>query len=637
MSLFYSPLVVLFTVTVRRYRRWLVGKGSILAAALALVLAAAPTPLATDHLASECVDNSDPTRTTPVEGDVFMVAAANPLAVQAGCDVLASGGSVMDAAVAVQMVLAVVEPQSSGLAGGTLITYWDRENGEVRFFEGLSRAPRAVTDGLRTPTEEEKARLGIDEFENEVAVTGRAFGVPGTVAVLEMAHEIYREMAWSDLFDDAIELAENGFPMPEYLHTVLGESTRGLDRCEYPDLAARYCDGATPKTSGTMIFNPELADTLSYVRDGGADAFYDPEGPIAPVIIDRITEGGFKLKNDEEGPAVIPSLMTADDFADYEATERDPVCNVVIKHLICSSAPPAFGGVTVLYMLELMERGKVKQLEPNSLPQFHLAIESSRLAQVDRRQYIGDPDFNKIPASGLLDEDYLDTRFELFSPHLAIHPIVPGEPPPGDDVFFGEDADATSHVTIVDANGDALSMTTSVNSSFGTQMEAGGMILNNVQQNFTRLDSISPGKPVNVMESMKRPRTSMAPTLVFDRNGKRLRLAVGAAGGGAIPDYVTQIILGVITYKMDPQAAINQGHFSGQTITSNCAGIIGARSELESGTGVAALLDGLKTDLQHPCARTTSLLSGLTAIQVEQNGTLLGAADPRRDGIAMGR
>lgn len=302
---------------------------------------------------------------------------------------------------------------------------------------------------------------------------------------------------------------------------------------------------------------------------------------------------------------------------------------------IWTAASPGGPIRTLAYMLELMERGKVKQLEQNSLPQVHMAIESSRLAQFDSRQYIGDPDFNDTPVSGLLDDAYLDSRFELFSPDMAIHPIEPGEPPGREELFPGEGADTTSQVTIVDADGDALSMTTTVNSSFGTQMEAAAMILNNVQNNFTRLDSISPGKPVSVMESMRRPRTSMAPTLVFDRIGKRLRLAVGGAGESAIPDYVTQTILGVLVYKMDPQTAINQGHHSGQTITSNCAGIIGARSELESDTEVAGLLDGLHGDLMHPCARTTTLRSELTAIQVERNGTLLGAADLRRDGVAM--
>jgi gamma-glutamyltranspeptidase/glutathione hydrolase len=277
---------------------------------------------------------------------------------------------------------------------------------------------------------------------------------------------------------------------------------------------------------------------------------------------------------------------------------------------------------------------------------------------------------------GLLDKDYLKSRFNLYDPTAAIDLTLDdtapesliGDPPRGTSIgppwpkfkfaglrkirsgdhlgairkYLGKAPvsdtdsvqDTTSHISIVDAYGNALSMTTTNNKSFGAQMEARGMILNNVQANFTRLNSISPGKPANIMESMKRARTSVAPTLVFKPNGK-LVLVVGAAGGGAIPDYVAQTILNVLVYGMDPQEAINQAHMSGQAITSNCGGVIGARSEVEAGTPLADLEDDLK-DLGHPCARDTTLRSGLTAISIMPNGTLSGAADPRRDGIAMG-
>jgi gamma-glutamyltranspeptidase/glutathione hydrolase len=271
---------------------------------------------------------------------------------------------------------------------------------------------------------------------------------------------------------------------------------------------------------------------------------------------------------------------------------------------------------------------------------------------------------------GLLDRGYLKSRFKLFDPDQAIDLTLDdtaeinmiGDPPRGfpirapwghhkygglsgfntslpvtrtqsaSDIAMVQDT--TSHVSIVDSYGNALSMTTTNNTSFGSQMEARGIALNNVQTNFTRLDSISPGKPANIMESMKKARTSVAPTLVFTRNGK-VKLVVGAAGGGAIPDYVVQTILSVLLYKMDPQEAINQAHVSGQAITSNCGGVIGARSEVEADTPLAELTEALN-DLGHPCARATRLRSGLTAIKVRPNGTLLGAADPRRDGVAMG-
>ena len=611
--------------------------------------------LSANAYSSACTDSADPTRTQPVLGNHFMVAAAHPLATEAGCEVLADGGSAIDAAVAVQAVLTVVEPEASGLAGGSLITYYDRATSRVRFFEGLSRAPEAVTDGLRTPTDDDVVNCGVTEFTSAVEVTGRAFGVPGTLKVLDLVHQEFGRKHWGDLFEPGIDLAQNGFPMPLYMNTVLGESTRGLDRCQYTDLRDRYCDGDTPKAVGTPILNTELAQVLQEVRDGGADAFYDPQGTIAPAIIDRITLGQCKPSHDASGPAVIPSLMTVEDFANYRARERDPVCDTVFGRKICSSAPPAYGGTAIIEMLKLMQRGGISKMSPNSTEYFHLAIEASRLAQWDRRVHIGDPDYNYIPVNGLLEDRYLESRYSLFSPFSSVNPIVAGNPPRGEKIRLmrgsrgavadnstaydalsqGEDEDMTSHISIVDRYGNALSMTTTNNTTFGSQMEARGITLNNVQSNFTRLDSPSPGKPANVMESMKKARTSTAPTLVFYKNSGDLELVVGAAGGGAIPDYIAQTILGVVLHRLDPQAAINQGHFSGQGLTSNCQGVPGARSELEEGTSAADFETALSA-LGHPCLRSRSLRSGLTAIKIKRNGKLLGAADPRRDGVAMG-
>ena len=290
-----------------------------------------------------------------------MVAAAHPEAAAAGCAVLARGGGAVDAAVAVQAVLAVVEPQSSGLAGGTLITAFDRSARRVRAYEGLARAPAHVTDGLRTPTEHERATLGVDEFESEAVATGRAVGVPGTLRVLERAHERSGRLPWRQLFRRAIELAAGGFAMPPYLHELMSESTPGLPRCRYPDLRARYCDGDAPKPVGAPVVNAELAGVLREVRDGGADAFYDPAGTIAPAIVARAAAGPYKLRTDAAGPAVIPSLMTAGDLRRYKAVERRPVCRERFSRLLCTAPPPSFGGVTVLQELGLIERGRIER------------------------------------------------------------------------------------------------------------------------------------------------------------------------------------------------------------------------------------------------------------------------------------
>jgi gamma-glutamyltranspeptidase / glutathione hydrolase len=560
-----------------------------------------------------------------------MVAAAHPAAAAAGCAVLERGGGAVDAAVAVQAVLAVVEPQSSGLAGGTLITEYDRSARRVLTYEGLARAPARVTDGLRTPTAEERAALGVDEFESEVVATGRAVGVPGTLRALERAHRRAGRLPWRRLFRRAILLAARGFAVPPYLHDLMGETSQGLRRCRYPDLRARYCDGDVPKPVGALVVNRELASVLRRVRNGGADAFYDPDGPIASALVARATAGPFKLRTDAAGPAVIPSLMTVGDLARYEAVARPPVCRRILSRRICVTPPPSFGGVTVLQELALMKRGRVGQMPPLSAQRVHLAIEASRLAQFDRREYVGDPDFHPVPVRGLLAARYLDARFGLFSPMRAIHPITPGDPAGSAP---DSAADTTSHVSIVDRRGDAVSMTTTVNGAFGAHMEAGGMILNNAQENFTRLDSISPGARVNAMAPDKRPRTAMGPAVAFDPRG-RLRLVVGAAGGSAIPDYIAQTFLGITLDGMDPAVAIAQGHWSGQEIASNCGGEVDAVSQLEAGTAAAELLEELRAR-SHPCPEIGELRSGLAAVAVDRRGGLTGAADPRRDGAAVG-
>ncbi|MER7333978.1 MULTISPECIES: gamma-glutamyltransferase [unclassified Micromonospora] len=572
----------------------------------------------------------------------FMVAAAHPLAVEAGCRILAKGGRAADAAVAVQAVLAVVEPHASGLAGGTLINHWDADKRDIRFFDGYARAPKTVTENLRTPTEEERKQLKTDRFPNAASATGRSVGVPGTLAVLADAHGVYGKLPWNQLFDDAIRLAQDGFPMPPNLHDGFQERFNGRKRCNYPDLRPRYCDGDEPKPVGTTIYNREIAEVLREVRDRGAEAFYDPNGNIAPAIAQHAAKGPIKLKGNTAGPVVIPSLMTPQDFAEYEPVERTEVCRKRFSVTVCTSPPPAFGGVALLQMLGFLERGQVGTLEPDSNDRIHLLIEASRLANLDRRAYVGDPDYHGVPVEGLLQGPYLDQRFSLFSKDRAIHPIQPGDPEgvvppapaPSDQPETVDVGDPTSNVSIVDADGNAVSMTTTNNSHFGSHLEARGMILNNAMNNFTDTASVSPGKPVNVLESKKRPTASMAPTIVLDSEGKALRLVVGAAGGSHIPDYVAQTVVGVIVDGMGPAQAINQGHFSGQDITRRCDGERDAPSEIEAGRRVSTRLPMLVTR-EHPCPRAIALDSGLTAIEVQGEG-LRGAADPRRDGAAAG-
>ncbi|MCM0673441.1 gamma-glutamyltransferase [Micromonospora phytophila] len=572
----------------------------------------------------------------------FMVASAHTLATEAGCKIIAKGGRAADAAVAVQAVLAVVEPHASGLAGGTLINHWDHDDRRMRFFDGMARAPENVTENLRTPTEQERRDLRTDRFPTAASTTGRAVGVPGTLRVLADVHELYGTLPWDQLFDDAIRLAADGFPMSPNLHDGFEERFNGRKRCNYPDLRPRYCNGDEPKPVGTRIYNPDIAEVLRQVRDKGADEFYNPTGKIAPAIVQHAAKGPIKLKGNTAGPVVIPSLMTPQDFADYNTVERTEICRKAFDVVICSSPPAAFGGVSVLEMLGLLERGQVGRTDPGSADRVHLSVEASRLANLDRRAYIGDPAYHGVPVDGLLDGQYLDRRFSLFSRDRAIRPVAPGDPPgvlPPAPAVEEEPAtvdvgDPTSNVSIVDADGNAVSMTTTINTHFGSHLEAQGMILNNALNNFTDTASVSPGKPVNVMQPGKRPTASMAPTLVLDSEGEKLRLVVGAAGGSHIPDYVVQTIVGVVVDGMTPAEAINQGHYSGQDITRDCDGKRDAPSEIEADRRIALRMPNL-IERRHPCPRLIALDSGLTAIEI-RGKQLFGAADPRRDGTATG-
>ncbi|TCP54883.1 gamma-glutamyltransferase 1 [Tamaricihabitans halophyticus] len=594
----------------------------VLGALLALSVA---TPMTTASATGTPPDPCAPPDGNAMRGENFMVAAAAPDAVRAGCQVLLRGGSAADAAVAVQAALGVVEPQSSGLGGGSLITYYDAGSGKTQFYDGLSAAGAEVTPELSAPTEQEQAEHGIDEFSDAVGYTGRAVSVPGTVAVLDELQGEHGSLAWQDLFTEAERLARDGFAVSPYMHDMLSAEETPLP-CRYPDLRARYCAGDEPKPVGTEIVNTELADVLSEVAEGGADAFYDPEGDIAPAIVDKARAGEFKPDADEQGPAVLPSLLSAADFGAYQAKQRDPLCAELAQGKLCTAPPPAHGGLSTLAILDIENRLGANELEPGSLEQAHQHIEASRLAGVDSRAYVGDPDFDNVPVDGLRSADYLDERAALVSPDKAIEDVQPGEPAgaPARSSDARQTGDNTSHISIVDAEGNAVSMTTTVNLGFGSRIEARGMILNDAQTNFSAADA-----EINRMEPTKRPRTSIAPSIVYDDAGEPA-LVAGSAGGAYIPDYVTQTVSAVLDHGMDPARALALPHLSGQRTSDGCVS-----SAVERGTAAEALLPGLR-ELGHPCAEAIELRSGQTAVGIGPDGALSGAADPRRDGTAIG-
>jgi gamma-glutamyltranspeptidase/glutathione hydrolase len=662
-------------------------------------------------------------QTAGISGTSLMVTSAHYEASKAGCKVLATGGSAIDAAIAVQAVLGTAEPFASGLGGGTLVTYYDAATRAVRTFDGLSAAP-AATGGATTlyqavaqdvssaaPYNVCKSGLAagasISSQQGNTNISARAVGIPGTVAVLDLVHRAYGRKAWNALWDDAIALAENGFPMTKYMYATLyadsaefdddgnpvaagsgvpawvnsAGTVRGAARCKYPDIAKRYCDPADatmqkPLPIGTLIRNPELAQTMKLVRDGGAAAFYDPARPTVQAIVERTTTGSLPCRSvlptagTPAKPAVattiasIPSLMQPADFAAYRAVERKPLVGTRFGTTIYTQPAPSFGGFVTLYSLGILERKKLQDEKALDTPRFvYYAAEASRLANIDRRAVIGDPAWSNVNAraSVLLSEAELDRRAAQIAgtafdtaPAGNIGSFVAADPAGYDTMAAlgrartgapatrlaqvrptarDEDWNTTSNVAVVDGYGNALSMTTTINTHWGAHLEAAGIMLNDVMSNFSAGSSAPPstGSDVNGYQGTKRPRTSIAPAIAFDAEG-RLRLVWGSAGGGPIPDYIVKTFMGHVVYGLDLQAAINAPNFTGQN------GV----AELEAGSALAPLADGLRANYGYGTDNllVTGLLSGLSGIAVtrDANGRAVysGAADNRRSGAAFG-
>jgi len=646
-------------------------------------------------------------QTVGITGTNLMVTSADIQASQAGCKILASGGSAIDAAVTVQAVLAVVEPFASGLAGGTLITYYDAATKKVRAFDGLAAAPSnigsadsvyqaAVPDDLSC-----KAGLtlgaSLSAWQGNTNISGRAAGVPGTVKVLDLVHQSYGKKAWNTLWDDAIGYASQGYPMSKYMYSTLynaggdydedtglplpagGEpawvnsagTAKGAVRCKYDDIHHRYCDATDPDSAlplpvGTIIKNPELAATLAEVRDGGAAAFYDPNGPIVTAILDRFAADKYvpgtttnncyaTYSSSNPKPARIPSLMTADDFAHYQAIEREPLSATRFGSTIYTQPAPSFGGTVVLYTLGLLERKDMAAQAFGSNEYLYLATEASRLANVDRRAYLGDPAYSNIDerVQALLDPAYLDSRAALIT-ETALPSVAAGTAAQGIPDFQSrnpalvaraaltpaqiggagprdEDFNTTSNVAIIDGYGNALSMTTTINTHWGAHIEAAGMMINDALSNFS---AGAVGSDVNGFAANKRPRSSISPSIAFDAQN-RLQLVWGSAGGGPIPDYIVKTFLGNVVFGQDIQAAINADNWTGQDSANSIAG-------LEAGKPVADQLTPLSTYHSYTPGTISldGLVSGLSGIAVsydaDGNPTYSGAADNRRNGGANG-
>ncbi|NUA28503.1 gamma-glutamyltransferase [Cupriavidus basilensis] len=613
----------------------LMRRGSPLALALALLSAcstqtgvsstppATTAPTATALPAAPEVSSGYRPGMTTTYADKHMAAAANPLATEAGRKILRAGGTAIDAAVAMQAVLTLVEPQATGIGGGAFIMYWDGKH--VQAYDGRETAPAGAGENLFMRPD------GKPMSFSEGQIGGRSVGTPGVLRALELAHRQHGKLPWAKLFEPAIALAEQGFPISPRLYTQIA-ADKFLPAS--PEMAAYFLtpDGK-PRPVGTMLKNPALAKTLREIAQRGPNVLYT--GPIASEIVKQV-----------KGSANPGSLSLAD-LKDYRAKERAPICSDYKRWKICGMPPPSSGGIAIAQMLGSLQALEARNpkyalaaltpkqvatpagVEPG-IDAVHAISEAGRLAYADRGLYVADSDFVPVNVAGLLSRDYLASRASLIGEE-SMDKAQAGVPP-GVTVALAPDRSpprvSTSQIVAVDDTGGAISMTTTVESYFGSHLMVRGFVLNNQLTDFSFVPSEN-GKPVaNRVQPGKRPRSSMAPTLVFDRDSGKLVATVGSPGGSQIIEYVSKTLVGLLDWNMDVQAAINMPNFGSRN----------GPTELEAGLVSPALVQGLK-DRGHEVAQI-EMTSGTQAIMRRQrpDGTWAwaGGADPRREGVALG-
>ena len=555
-------------------------------------------------------------------GQPPVVAAANPLAAQAGADVLRAGGCAVDAAVATQMVLGLVEPQSSGIGGGAFMLHFDGR--ETIAYDGRETAPAAAGEDLFLQADGQAMPFA------SAVVGGRAVGVPGVLRMLSMAHQDHGCLPWARLFDSAIQLAQRGFAVSARLHTLLAKDKHlRLD----PTAAAYFYDAAgQPWPVGHVLRNPALAATLREIAASGADAFY--QGALAQAMVDQV-----------RAHASNPGLLSLGDLRAYQAKRREALCVTLVASAgpwrVCGMGPPSSGGLAVGQMLGLLsalplgDSGWDAALGQPSAAWLHAYMDAARLAFADRAQYVADPDFVTAPAGdwrSLLAPDYLQARaqqIELSPNGKSLAPARAGQPgsiptPQAYAPMPGQPEYGTSHISIVDAKGQALAMTTSIESAFGARQMVGGFLLNNQLTDFAFQPRDAAGRPVaNRVQGNKRPRSSMAPTLVFDGKDGRLLGSLGSPGGSFIIHYVTKALWGMAHWGWDAQTAAAAPNF----------GTTGSSAVLESGRFEADTLRALAR--RGPEVREAELTSG-TQVLMRSGLGWQGGADPRREGRVMG-
>lgn len=543
----------------------------------------------------------------------FMVAAANPLATEAGYQMLKQGGAAIDAAIATQLVLTLVEPQSSGIGGGSFLLYSDGKR--VQSYDGRETAPATADEHLFQDADGKAVSREIG------VIGGRSVGAPGVLRMLEMAHKEHGRLPWKVLFGPAIKLAEEGFKVSPRLNGLLS-----WDRYLVRDPVARayfFDEQGKPRPVGYLLKNPELARTLREIAEGGADAFY--QGRIANDIAAKVA-----------GHPTNPGKLTAADIAGYRALERQPLCTDYKAWTVCGAPPPSSGGVAIAQMLGVLEIKDIAPFKPVdgqlTAQGIHLFSEAGRLAYADRDHYIADPAFAPLPGKGvaaLVDKAYLAQRAALIgerSMGRASYGV-----PETLKLAWGKDSaidkPSTSHLVAVDAYGGALSMTTSVEDAFGARQMVDGFLLNNQLTDFSFDSRDADGPIANRVQAGKRPRSAMSPTLVFKKGTKDLVLATGSPGGATIINYVAKVLVGTLDWQLDVQQAIslpNIGSRNGPT-------------ELEKGRVAPDVIEQLKARGHQ--IRESEFNSGLQGIErrvVNGKAEWFGGADPRREGVVLG-
>jgi gamma-glutamyltranspeptidase / glutathione hydrolase len=537
----------------------------------------------------------------------FMVAAAHPEAVAAGHGVLEAGGNAIDAMVAVQMMLNLVEPQSSGIGGGSFLLYWDAAEERLMSVDGRETAPLAAGGDLFTDQ-----ATGEPLAFWDAVIGGRSVGVPGTLLLLESMHAQFGTKPWADLLAPTIALAEEGFEVsPRLAGAIAGAAERGLDRFA-PTRDYFFDPAGEPLAEGATLANPAFAATLRSIAAAGSAPFYG--GEVGEAIVAAVA--------DAEGN---PGAMTMADLEAYEVIVREPVCAGYRGHAVCGMGPPSSGGLAVGQILGLLEHVDMAGHGPSPTG-VHLFLEASKLAYADRALYVADPDFVNVPTTGLLDPTYLMLRAQAIDHQSAMSPARAGNPPWHRRLPLvpqsQETSNGTSHISIVDADGNIVSLTSSIETGFGSRLMAGGFLLNNELTDFSFRPEVD-GVPVaNRVEPGKRPRSSMAPTIVFDGAGEPV-LVVGSPGGARIINYVAKTIVAVLDWGLPVDRAVAMSHFSN----------LNGDTALEAGSD-ATLVAGALEALGHAVS-LTDLNSGLHVIERTTDGWR-GAADPRREGAVLG-